>query len=158
MWLVSWIQKKGSSEIVRVQISVSPWSQAPGPGGMVGRGVCSLAASLPGFPPSHFMLSIPVSLGFPGGSVVKNPPANAGDVDLIPGSGRSPEEGNGTYLGILTWKITWTEEPGRPQSMESQKSWPWLRSKNNFFVNYLRNYLPGRSYKHIKVYTKCFTF
>ena len=27
--------------------------------------------------------------GFPGGSVVKNPPANAGDMDLIPGLGRS---------------------------------------------------------------------
>ena len=30
-----------------------------------------------------------------GGSVVKNLPANAGDVSLIPGSGRSPGEGNG---------------------------------------------------------------
>ena len=29
---------------------------------------------------------------FPGGSVVKNPPANAGDVGLIPGSGRSSGE------------------------------------------------------------------
>ena len=28
-------------------------------------------------------------LGFPGGSVVKNPPANTGDTGLIPGSGRS---------------------------------------------------------------------
>ena len=34
-------------------------------------------------------------MGFPGGSVVKNPPANAGDVGLIPGSGRSPGAGNG---------------------------------------------------------------
>ena len=31
----------------------------------------------------------------PGGSVVKNLPANTGDVGLIPRSGRSPEEGNG---------------------------------------------------------------
>ena len=31
----------------------------------------------------------------PGGSVVKNSPANAGDVGLIPGSGRSPGAGNG---------------------------------------------------------------
>ena len=30
-----------------------------------------------------------------GGSVVKNLPANAGDMSLIPGSGRSPGEGNG---------------------------------------------------------------
>ena len=39
--------------------------------------------------------------GFPGGTVVKNLPANAGgasDVALIPGSGRSPGEGNGSSL------------------------------------------------------------
>ena len=29
-------------------------------------------------------------MGFPGSSMVKNPPANAGDMGLIPGSGRSP--------------------------------------------------------------------
>ena len=34
-------------------------------------------------------------MGFPTGSVVKNPPANAGDMGLIPGSERSPEGGNG---------------------------------------------------------------
>ena len=31
--------------------------------------------------------------------MVKNPPANAGDVDSIPGSGRSPGGGNGNLLG-----------------------------------------------------------
>ena len=36
--------------------------------------------------------------GFPDGSVVKNPPAEAGDVGLIPGSGRFPGEGNGKPL------------------------------------------------------------
>ena len=36
--------------------------------------------------------------GFPGGVVVKNPPANAGDSDLIPGLGRSSGEGNGNPL------------------------------------------------------------
>ena len=35
------------------------------------------------------------SMGFPGGSVVKDPPANAGDTSSIPGSGRSPREANG---------------------------------------------------------------
>ena len=38
---------------------------------------------------------------FPGGSVVKNPPSNAGatgDVGLIPGLGRSPERGTGNLL------------------------------------------------------------
>ena len=33
--------------------------------------------------------------GFPGGSVVNHLPANAGDLDSIPGSGRSPGEGDG---------------------------------------------------------------
>ena len=39
--------------------------------------------------------------GFPGGSMVKNPPANAGDtrdMGLIPGSGRSPRTGNSNPL------------------------------------------------------------
>ena len=36
--------------------------------------------------------------GFPSGTVVKNPPANAGDEGSIPGSGRSPGGGNGNPL------------------------------------------------------------
>ena len=36
--------------------------------------------------------------GFPGSSSVKNLPANAGDMDLILGSGRYPREGNGNPL------------------------------------------------------------
>ena len=39
-----------------------------------------------------------VEHGFPGGSVVKNPSANAEDVGLIPVSGRAPGEGNGCPL------------------------------------------------------------
>ena len=35
---------------------------------------------------------------FPGGSVVKNPPASAGEAGSAPGSGRSPGEGNGSPL------------------------------------------------------------
>ena len=37
-------------------------------------------------------------MGFPGGSVVKNPPTNAGDMGLIPELGRSPGKGNGNPL------------------------------------------------------------
>ena len=56
--------------------------------------------------------------------MVKNPPANAGDVrdvGSIPGSGRSPEEGMATHSSILAWRIPWTEEPGRLQSIGSQR-------------------------------------
>ena len=37
-------------------------------------------------------------LGFPGGAVIKNPPANTGDMGSIPGSGRSPGGGCGNLL------------------------------------------------------------
>ena len=52
--------------------------------------------------------------GFPDGSVGKASAHNAGDLGLIPGSRRSPREGNGTHSSILTWRIPWTEEPGGP--------------------------------------------
>ena len=44
--------------------------------------------------------------------VVKNLPANAGDIGLIPGSGRSPGGGHGNHCRILAWRIPRTEEPG----------------------------------------------
>ena len=47
--------------------------------------------------------------------VVKNPPANAGDIrdlGLIPGLGKLLEEGIATHSSILAWKIPWTEKPG----------------------------------------------
>ena len=47
--------------------------------------------------------------------VVKNLPANAGDVDLIPGLGRFP---------ILAWRIPGSEEPGELQCMGSQRVRP----------------------------------
>ena len=54
---------------------------------------------------------------FPGGSDGEASACNAGDPGSIPGSGRSPGEGNGT----LAWKIPWTAEPDRLQSMRSQR-------------------------------------
>ena len=57
--------------------------------------------------------------------VVKNLPANAGDirdVGSIPGSGDPLEEGMATHSSILAWRIARTGEPGMLQSMGSQKS------------------------------------
>ena len=53
-----------------------------------------------------------VNLGFLGGSVVKNPPANAGDTGLIPGLEDPLEKELATHSSILAWKIPRTEEPG----------------------------------------------
>ena len=71
----------------------------------------------------RFCLMLVVSsqeFGLPGGSVVKNLPAmqetgvqSLGREDL--------EEGMATHWSTLFWRIPWTEEPGRLQSMGSQR-------------------------------------
>ena len=57
---------------------------------------------------------------FPGGSDGKVSVYNVGDLGSIPGSGRSRGEGNDNS-STLAWKIPWTEEPDRLQSMGSQR-------------------------------------
>ena len=54
--------------------------------------------------------------------MVNNLPANAGDMDSIPGLGRVPGEGNGNPLWYPCLENPWTEEPGRLQSMGVAKS------------------------------------
>ena len=68
-------------------------------------------------------LELPVAPlgGFPGGSVVKNPPASAGELGSLPGSGRSLEEETATHSSVLAWRSPWTEEPGGLRSMGSQR-------------------------------------
>ena len=59
--------------------------------------------------------------------VVKNPPINArdrGDEGSVPGSGRSLEKDITTHSSILAWRIPWTEELGRLQSMGLQRVRP----------------------------------
>ena len=60
-------------------------------------------------------------MGFPGGTVVKNLPANAREAGSIPGSGRFLEKEMATHFSTLAWKIPWMEEPGGLQSMGSHR-------------------------------------
>ena len=56
--------------------------------------------------------------------MVKNPPANTGDIrdmGLIPGSGDPLAEEMAPHSSILAWRIPRTEEPGRLWSIGSQK-------------------------------------
>ena len=46
---------------------------------------------------------------------------SAGDLGSIPGSGRPLEKEMATHSNTLAWKIPWMEEPGRLQSMGSQR-------------------------------------
>ena len=56
-------------------------------------------------------------MSFSGGSVVKDPPANAGDVVLSLGRKAPLETEMATHSSILAWEIPWTEKLGRLQSM-----------------------------------------
>ena len=93
---------KGKS-LSRVRLLVTPWTaayQAPLSMGFSRQEYWS------GVPlPSSMIRDYYEQLqGFPGGSEVKNPAANAGvtgDTDSIPGLGRYPEGGNATHSGIL---------------------------------------------------------
>ena len=83
-------------------------------------------------------------MGFPDGSAGEESSCNVGDLGSIPGLGRSPGDGKGyplqysvrensmdytvhaekataTHSSTLAWTIPWTEEPGRLQSMGSQR-------------------------------------
>ena len=53
--------------------------------------------------------------------MVKNLPVSAGDAGSIPGQDDPLEEGMATHSSILAWRVPWTEEPGRLQSMGSQR-------------------------------------
>ena len=86
-------------------------------------------------------------MGFPGDSVVKNPPANAGDTGLIPGSGRSPGEGHSNLLLYFclgnpmnrgTWQATvhWVAKSQTRLSNWACKHTQWLKYciRNSTFV------------------------
>ena len=60
--------------------------------------------------------------GFPGRSDSKESTCHVGDLGSIPGSGGSLEGGMAPHSSILAWKIPWTEEPGRLQSIVSQRT------------------------------------
>ena len=59
--------------------------------------------------------------GFPGGSDGKESACRAGDLGLIPGSGRTLGGTNSNPLQYSCLKIPWTEEPGGLQSMGSHR-------------------------------------
>ena len=63
------------------------------------------------------------SIGFPGGSIVNNPSANAMQETWVRSLCEADplEEEMATHSSILTWKIPWTENSGRLQSIGSQR-------------------------------------
>ena len=72
---------------------------------------------------NYFCTKIVGNQGFPGSTVVKNLPSIQETLSSIAGLGRSLEKGMATHSNILAWKFPWTEEPGRLQSLGSQRVW-----------------------------------
>ena len=66
-----------------------------------------------------------LSPDFPNGSVGKESACNARDLGSIPRSGRLGLKEIATHSSTLAWRIPWTEEPGRLQSMG------WQRIRHN---------------------------
>ena len=58
---------------------------------------------------------------FPGGKESACSAGDSGDMGWIRRPGRSPGEGMATHSNILAWGIPWTEEPGGPKSVGSQR-------------------------------------
>ena len=66
-------------------------------------------------------ISLTTKEGFLGGSDGKESTCNVGDLGVILGWEDPLEEGVATHSSVLAWRIPWTEEPGRLQSMGSQR-------------------------------------
>ena len=71
-------------------------------------------------------------MGFPGGSVVKNPPADAAQVRSL-GQEDSLEKEMTTHSSIPAWEIPWTEEPG---GLEGCKEMDMTEQLNNIVLLY----------------------
>ena len=59
---------------------------------------------------TYLLTYLGTNMGFPGGSDGKESACNSGDLDLIPGLGRSLEKGMATHSRILAQRIPWAED------------------------------------------------
>ena len=86
----------------------------------------------------HFVFIYSSSIDFPGGSVVKNPPAKQETQVLSLGWENSLEKEMTIHSSILAWRIPWSEEHGGLQSMGSQVTQTLFSDWASFF--HVRNW------------------
>ena len=92
-----------------------------------------------------------LTLGFHGGSLVKNLPCKADDAGSNPGLGDLLENEMATHSSIRAWRILWTEEPGRLHFMGSQRIRHDLVTKQQqYYLQVSKCYLQG-SYQNLHV-------
>ena len=96
---------------------------------------------------------VKMSTGFPGGSVVKNPPAVQEMRVRSLGREDPLEKEKTTHSSILAWEIPWIEDPGRLQSMGSQIGMTqWLNSNKDEYTGWC--WILGRCLKLIFMWRK----
>ena len=90
--------------------------------------------------------------GFPGGAVVKNVPANAEDMGLIPGSGRSPGGGNGNPLQYSCLENSTDRGAWRALVHEAAKSWtqPSTHPQITYMLKTHLSYLQSEDCIHLR--------
>ena len=89
---------------------------------------------------------ITYSWSFPGGSAVKNLPANVGDMGLIPGLGRSPGEGNGNPLQYSYLENSMDRGAWRATDHGVAKSWIRPYNNNNLYLRIIKAVYCHRAY------------
>ena len=77
--------------------------------------------------------------GFPGGSMVKNPPGQEIQVQFL-GQEDPLEKEMATHSSVLAWEIPWIKEAGRLQSMGVEKAWDTTQRLNNNKSSLLTTY------------------
>ena len=98
-----------------------------------------------------FLCTAAFLTGFPGGSVVKNLPANAEVMRLIPGSGRSPEGGNGNQLhyscleNSMDRAVWWATVHGVAKSPTWLSTW---HTHKMWYIWKCKKLYPGKHLKH----------
>ena len=80
---------------------------------------------------------------FPGGSEGKESACDAGDLDLIPGLGRSLEKGMVNHSSIVAWRIPWSRGVQQATVHGVAKSWTWL---SDFHFTSLPAEIPGKTH------------
>ena len=88
---------------------------------------------------------------FPGGSVVKNPPTNVGDMGLIPRLGRSPEEGNGNLLQYSCLENLTERGAWRATVHRLAESWAQLKQLSTHTIDAKSKQLVARGWGRIKI-------
>ena len=126
--------------------STSSWRSGPGQGSEAGRwaeGRTSWKKKRAGL-----LSTVPkLCTGFPGGAVVKNPPAMQEIRVWSLGQEDSPEKGMAIHTSILAWKVPWTEEPSRLQSMGSQRVGHDWATKHTHTHTYTHTHIPKTGHR-----------